>query len=248
MAQEISNTRPVSSLKTQNPSNTLAWWHHFKACKSGETPTPPVFCTMAPWLMRRFMLVLHAKVHLGLSARSGPWILIGTQHDETLATSDYPTSQIAPLGRKFQAKQKLLGEILDQENLDDLNFGNEHIKTQFKQNLHSLGFCTWQLQPLQFLVFHLLSCSFLSCFIWVAKEILVIAQRPDNNLGPRFHGSPGQMANIEFVGKEPSSPVSTGECNYCMDEWWKTGMIKFYEPMVWSRKTSQSHLEGIKVL
>lgn len=72
MAQEISNTRPVSSLKTQNPSNTLAWWHHFKASKSGETPTPPVFCTMAPWLLRRFMLVLHAKVHLGLSARRGP--------------------------------------------------------------------------------------------------------------------------------------------------------------------------------
>lgn len=194
---------------------------------------------MAPCLMRRFMLVLHAKVHLGLSARRGPWILIGTQHDETLVTSDWLRHpSCSKNGRKFQAKQKLLGEISDQENLDDLNFGDEHIKTQFKQSLYSLGFCTWQLQPLQFLVFHLLSCSFLSCFVWVAKEILVIAQRPDNNLGPRFHGSPGLI----------SSPVSTGECNYCIDEWWKTGMIKFYEPMVWSRKILQSHLEGIKVL
>ena len=190
------------------------------------------------WLM----VVLHAKVHLGLSARRRPWILIGTQHDETLVTGDEPTSQLLLLAENFNQKKKLLGENLDQEILDDWNFGDEHIKTEFRQNLHSLGLCTWPLQPLQFVGWNpcwVATFSYQiantcgqsqrvsSCFIWVAKEILVIAQRPDNNLGPRFHRSPGQMANIEFVGKEWGSLLYFKSrfkwWIYCMDEWWKTG-------------------------
>lgn len=211
--------KPLQGLQILRNTNTPRILHHGPMSNEAVHARPS--CQSSPWAFRQ------ARA-LNLD-RHPTWWNLGNQWQS-------PTSQPAPLGRKFQAKQKLLGEILDQENLDYLNFGDEHIKRQFKQNLHSLGFCTWPLQPLQFLVFHLLSCSFLSCFVWVAKEILVIAQRPDNNLGPRFHGSPGQMANIEFVGKAPgrlSSPVSTGECNYCMDEWWKT-MKNWYDQILWA--------------
>ena len=219
---------PLQGLQIWRNTNTPRILHHGPMANEAVHARPS--CQSSPWAFRQ-------ERALNLD-RHPTWWNLGNQW-----LPDIPNCSSWPkISSKTKTAWRNFGSRVD------LNFGNEHIKTQFKQNLHSLGFCTWQLQPLQFLVFHLLSCSFLSCFIWVAKEILVIAQRPDNNLGPRFHGSPGQMANIEFVGKEPSSPVSTGECNYCMDEWWKTGMLKFYEPMVWSRKTSQSHLEGIKVL
>lgn len=64
-----SEHKTVSSLKTQYPSNTP--WHHFKACKTlRNTNTPRVLHMHHGEL--RLMVVLHAKVHLGLPARRGP--------------------------------------------------------------------------------------------------------------------------------------------------------------------------------